>query len=312
MKVATTLIGLEQVLKKESNGKIICLGRVLFSKNKSLKSAIIYYDYITYFKFKDEKEIYDNISKIKLKFKGSFRVDCSRQGEHNFTSQEIREKVGEIIYNQGHKVELDNPKNIFYVDIIDNYCLFGKNPVNIGKRNYRVRSAKDSLNASLAFSLLKIGNFKKESILLDPFCSDGIILIEAALVGGKKLYGLSNDIKNASINAKVAKVKLNFYNKDLNWLDTLFKKNSVDLIITKPLFPSKTKSLNFVDKITRELFHQAAYILKKKGKMILLTPKLELIEKYAKIYNFNIKEELNIKFGNLNYKVLSLKKQSFK
>ena len=312
MKIGTTLIGLENILKQESNGKIICLGRVLFSKNKNLKSATICYDYIKHFKFKDEKEIYDNISKIKPKFKGSFRVDCSREGKHNFGSQEIRERVGEIIYNEGHKVDLNYPKNIFYVDIINDFCLFGKNPVNVGKRNYRVRSSKDSLNAALAFSLLKAGNFKKNNVLLDPFCSDGIILIEAALLGGKKLYGLSNDIKNASINAKVAKVKLNLYNKDLNWLDTLFKKGSVDLIVTKPLFPSKTKSLNFVDKITRELFHQAAYILKKKGKIILLIPKLELIEKYAKIYNFDIKEELNVKFGDLNYKVLSLKKQSFK
>jgi len=292
-------------LKDECKGKIIIPGRVLFNNKNHLKSASLFYGYIKHFKFEGENEIYEKIPKIK--FKGSFRVDCSRQGDHIFNSQEIRQKIGEIIYNQGNKVDLKNPSNIFYADIINNYCFFGKNPVSF-KRNYRVRSSMDSLNAALAFSLLKIAKFDKNKILLDPFCGDGIILIEAGLIGGKKLYGLNNDVKNAIINSKVAKVKINFYKENLNWLDTLFKKNSVDLIITKPLFPSKKKSENFVDKIIRELFHQAGYILKKNGLMILLTPKLELIEKYSKIYNFILKKELIVKYGNLDYYILSLKR----
>ena len=97
-------------------------------------------------------------------------------------------------------------------------------------------------------------------------------------------------------------------NKELNWLDTLFKKNSVDFIISKPIYPSKTKNVNFVDKIIKELFHQASYILKKKGLMLLITPKTELLEKYAKEYKFKIKEELNVLVGDINYKILSFKK----
>lgn len=312
MKIATTLIGLENVLKNESKGNVIIPGRVLFNKDINLKSALMIYDYITYFKFDKEQEIYDNISKINLRFKGSFRVDCNREGEHIFNSQEIRQNVGEIIYNKNHKVDLDNPKNIFYVDIINNYCFFGKNPVNLAKRDYRVRAGKDSLNAALAFSLLKIAEFDKNKSLLDTFCGDGIILIEAALLGGKKIYGFGNDIKNASINSKVAKVKLSLHDKDLNWISTLLKKNSLDLIITKPLFPSKKKSVNFVDKITRELFIQSDCVLKRNGKIILLTPKTEIIKKYAKLYKFNIEEILNIIYGKLDYKVLKLTRKSFK
>ena len=308
MKIATTLIGLENILKQESNGKVICEGRISFNNNKKLRSALLSYDLIKYFKFKDEKDIYKEISKLKFKINGSFRVDCNRQGEHKFSSQDIREGIGEIIYNKGNKVDLSNPKTKFYVDIINNNCFLGKNPINLSKREYRVRSSKDSLNAALAFSLLKISSYNKNKILLDCFCGDGIILIEAGLIGGKKLYGLSQDIKNASINSKVAKVKLNLNDKNLDWLDTLFKKNSVDLIITKPIVVSKTKSINFVDKITKEFFHQSNYILKKNGKIVLLSQKTDLIEKYAKEYKFKIKHELDIKVGDLIYKLLSLKK----
>jgi len=306
MKIGTTLVGLENILKDEAKGKIIIPGRVLFKNNKKLRSCLLTYDYIKHFKFKNENEIYEKIPKIK--FKGTFRIDCSRQGKHIFNSQEIRQKIGEIFYNQGNKVDLNNPDNIFYADIIDNYCFFGKNPQNLAKRDYRVRSSKDSLNACLAYSLLKIAKFSKNKILLDCFCGDGIILIEAGLIGGKNLYGFNNDIKNASINAKVANVKINLYKEDLNWLDTFFKKNSVDIIATKIIFESKTKSINFVDKIIREFFHHADHILKNKGIIVLLTPKIELIEKYSKYYNFNLKKELIVEHGNLNYFILSLKR----
>ena len=58
MKIATTLIGLEKILKRESKGKVICEGRVLFNKNEKLRSALLSYNLIKYFKFKDEKDIY--------------------------------------------------------------------------------------------------------------------------------------------------------------------------------------------------------------------------------------------------------------
>ncbi len=306
MRIAATLIGLENILKKEVKGKIICPGRVLFNKG-NLKSSLIIYDYIASFKFKDEKEIYNEVNKINFKINKSFRVDCSRKGDHKFSSQDIRQNIGELIYNKGNKVELKNPGTIVYIDIINNFCIVGLNPKKL-KRDYKVRVSNDSMNACLAYSLLKTAKFNKDKLLLDPFCSDGTLLIEAGLMGGKKLYGLAQDIKNASINSKIAKVKLNLSNKELNWLDTIFKKNSVDLIISKPIYPSKTKNINFVDKIIKELFHQAEYILKKNGLMLLISPKTELLEKYAKEYKFRFKEELNVFIGGINYKVLSFKR----
>lgn len=307
MEIASTLFGLENILKQESKGKIIYPGRVLFNKGK-LKSALLTYDYIKSFYFKDENEVYKNVRKIKFKIDKDFRVDCSRIGKHNFSSQDMREKIGEIIYNKKNKVNLTNPKTIIYVDIIDNFCIIGKNPKNIGKRDYKIRISNDSLNACLAYSLLRTANFNKNKSLIDPFCSDGTLLIEAALLGGKKLYGFSQDIKNASINSKIAKVKINLSDKNLDWLDTLFKKNSVDLIISKAPFPSKRKKMDDISKVIKELFHRTEYILKKNGLMLLVSPKTELLEKYAKLYNFKVKEELKVLIGSQELKILSFKK----
>ena len=63
-----------------------------------------------------------------------------------------------------------------------------------------------------------------------------------------------------------------------------------------------------MDKIIKELFHQSSYILKKSGLMLLISPKIELLLKYAKVYNFKVKEELKVKIGEQEYKVLSFKK----
>ncbi|MEK6933045.1 MAG: THUMP domain-containing protein [Nanoarchaeota archaeon] len=306
MKIGVTFNGLEKVLKQDTKGKIIHSGRVLFSKGK-LNSATMSYGYITSFNFKNDEEIYEKIKNLKIKVNKDFRVDCSREGNHNFSSQEIRQNIGEIIYNKGNKVNLDSPKTVVYIDIIDNFCIIGLNSKKL-KRDYKVRTSNNSLNASVAYSLLKLSKFNKNKSLLDPFCSDGTILIEAGLMKGKKLYGLCQDTKNASINSKIAKVKINLYQENLSWLDTLFKKDSLDLIISNPIFPSKTKSFNFVEKIIKELFHHSSYILKKNGLILLISPKTDLLKKYAEIYKFKVKEELEIIIGGLDYKVLSFKK----
>ena len=71
MRIATTLIGLENILKEESKGKVIYPGRVVFSKGK-LKSALLIYDYITSFHFKNEDDIYNNLKKIDFKINKDF------------------------------------------------------------------------------------------------------------------------------------------------------------------------------------------------------------------------------------------------
>ncbi len=305
MKIGVTLIGLEEILKKEIKGKIVYPGRILFNKENSGASLLVY-DYVKSFKFKDENEIYDKISKLKIK--KDFRVDCSRIGDHKFSSQDIREKVGEIVHNQGNKVNLKNPETLVYIDIIDDFCIIGLNPEFIGKRKYRVRINNDTLNACLAYSLLKLAKFNPKKVLLDPFCSDGTLLIEAGLLKGKKIYGFSTDVKNASINSKIAKVKLNLYTERLDWISTLLKKDSVDLIISKAPYPSKRKKIEEVESIIRDLFNQALNVLNKKGLMLLISPKIEILLKYAKLYNFKVKEELKIKQGDQELTALSFRK----
>lgn len=49
------------------------------------------------------------------------------------------------------------------------------------KRPYKLISHPSSLNGAFAYSLLRLAGITKESKILDPFCSSGTLIIEAAL-----------------------------------------------------------------------------------------------------------------------------------
>ncbi|MAG47237.1 hypothetical protein CL617_01410 [archaeon] len=306
--IAQTFKGLEQVTEKELSGKKITDRRIEYTKSKKeIKTVLLSYELIKKIKFKNFKDLLKKVENSKINIKGTFRVDCSKEENSKINTQQVRETIGEIFFKKGNKVNLDNPNFTIFLDIYKNTCFLGMNPKTY-KRDYKVRSSRDSINSSLGASLLKIAKLKKTDTLLDPFCSDGVILIEAGLFGAKKLYGLAEDTKNASINSKVAKVKINLSKNELDWLDTSFKEKSVDKIITKPLFFSKRRSKEDVYKTTKELFHQTKYILKKNGLLLTLCPKTELLEKYAKEYKFKAKKETEVQVGDLLYKINSFKK----
>jgi len=53
------------------------------------------------------------------------------------------------------------------------------------KRGYRIEGGEAPLQENLAAALLRIANYSKEDILLDPCCGSGTILIEAALIASE-------------------------------------------------------------------------------------------------------------------------------
>ncbi len=300
MFIASTLKGLEGICCKEVNGKKVIDCRVKFDKKKEVRSALIVYEYLADFEFKTLKDIIAKVKKLKIPINGSFKVECNREGTHKFSSQEVKEEIGEWLYKKGNKVDLKQPEAIVYVDIINNHCFLGLNPENVGKRAYRIRGSRQGLNATIAYALLRIADFKPENVLLDPFCGDGVILIEAGLLGGKHLHGMAEYLQNAKINSHLAGVKINLYKEKPEYLSSLFHENEVDLIITQPPFYDAA-GIN-------EMFAQARNLLKEKGRILVISDKMEMIEKIAEKQGFRGKKEAEIVNGDLCYLVKSFKR----
>jgi len=301
--VFVTVNGLEDVaaqeLKEVFEGAVITKklpGRVILSLNKKYSKKWLgkkiknlcgidtVYSLLTIFKFKTLDDIAENTKKIKFGFKGTFAVHCKREGSHDFKANDAEARIGEIIFETGKKVDLKNPDNVVYVDILDDLCLIGFLIVaNLCKREYRVRINSRSITGCLAHLVLKLAGVKKNSKVLDPFCKDGVIAIEASLLKCK-VYAFDADagnIKATKINAQLAKTKLNVSSCPLDWIETKFKKHELDAIVTVPHY-SKFLKHEELKKMYKELVSQAIHASKRLVVVCINEQQVDIFNELAK------------------------------
>lgn len=334
-------------------------------KAQSVSRILYLFDY---FDFENKDELLLKIKKIVEKTEleqwlgkeNTFKCECDRHGNHDFSSQEIEEETGELIINKikkdknhAQKVNLENPDVLFYVYVYENKAYFGIDfsGFDLSKREYKLFGHSYSLKGTLAYALLRLSDYNKKEIISDPFSSSGEILIEAALFSAgfsanyykkdkfifrnlkifkkmnfdsffkkidkkinlsKKitLFGFDSNlhgVKNSQKNAKIAGInkQIKFSKVSLEWLDTKFKKNSVDKIITR--LPQYSKYINKkdIEKIYQELFYQADYILKQNALITIITKNTEMVVDKASKHKFGVIKEVNTK-GN---KILVFKKK---
>ncbi len=309
-------------------------------RGQSFAKVLELYDY---FEFSDKKKIIETIKKIKILKNNNktFRVKCKRIGEHDFSSHEIEGEVGE---NIDLKCDLENPDVIYYVYIYNNKCYFGVDVsgMDLSKRDYKIFSLPNSLKGTIAYSLVRIAGYDKNKVLLDPFCGSGEIAIEAARfasnfptnyynknklnfkfnfdkvdkkIGKKsKVYCFDTtqrNVKSAEKNSKIAGVNklLHFSRTDTDFLELKFKDN-VDIIVTQVPSLSKYSDKKDIEKKYDEFFYQAEYILRKNGKIVVISDKTEELKKKGEKYKFKVKEERSVFMGEQEMKVLVLNKKA--
>ena len=287
--------GLEDFVSKFVKGKSVNKGRVKFSDLKDIKFFDSVYEFIDEFEFSNFEDLIEKLKTVKVEIKGSFLVKCNREGEHDFRSLEVEREFGEYLFNKGFKVDLKNPETIVFVDIINNKCYLGVLKFfNLGKRDYRVKLNNQGINGCLAYTILKIADVRKNEILIDPFCKDGTICIEAKLMDIKKVYGLDfnkNNVVASKLNSKVANANIEFIEGDVSWLSTKFKNKEVRIVTSLPFSSVNKNLLN----IYKEFFKEAKVV--GKGKIIVISGNDKFYE-YCK--NFKIvKREFFI--GKMKY-----------
>jgi len=261
----------------------------------------------------------------------TFKVKCKRIGSHDFSGQDIAPNTGEFILKKvSAKVSMTEPKYIIYVYIHETFGYIGidYSGFDNSKRDYKVFTHSNTLNSSIAFSIFRIAG-KEKGLVIDPFCGSGVIPIEAALYSIQKSphffiknkfsftrflnidpekfdkekkpklnVGCSDHvlsfIKSTRNNAKLAGVSdiLRPSKIDIEWLDTKFEKNSIDAIVTHPPSQSRQHSKNEIEKLYKEFFHQAEYVLKKDGVIVLCMNNEGPLKKC--IENFKIKKKISV------------------
>jgi len=270
-----------------------------------------------------------------------YRLDCVRVGKHNFSSEDIKRNLAskinkKIVYSGRHK-------QILVVVIGEEwYILLDLWGIDSRKRYYKVFQHPASLQGTMASALLQFAGYSKEKIMLDPCMGCGVIPIEAALKGLSQsqwtyfneglwtlekewkemdkivvkplpIYGYDMQLrwlKAAQKNAKLAGVDkaITFSKVDLEWLDTKHIEKSVDLIVTQPMEDSLRRNGKKIEEFYRELFHQASFILKKHGFLVVV---LNHEQKFLDMSKdeFILEKRLDFNYGDANMCFLKLKKK---
>lgn len=301
--IACTLKNLEEITQKEINEEstILLPQRILINKEiKFLQSATQVYEFIELINFKDLNDLKNKFPKLTVK--ETFKLIVQKTPTTYLDTEEIIETIAPLIKDS--KVDLKNPETSIILDFHNKQVIIGLNPINLSKREYHIKTTSPSINPTIAFTTLFLTEPKEKDIIIDPNCRDGSLLLEANIFLKKaKLYASSKlyqHVDATTINSKISKAPIEISQHEINFLDTKFDKESVDIITS--YLPSKTKnnSEKAIRKLYREFFSTADYILKENGKIstVTLSPN-PIIEEEAK--NLKIIKKLETAKGDTNY-----------
>jgi len=131
----------------------------------------------------------ENILQKLSKDTQTFGVFVHKTKYHKLSSPDLAGIIGEQLTREFERmqiplsVDLKTPDLPILSSIDENSLLTGLDLAGfpLEKRPYKLISHPSSLNGAFAYSLLRLAGITKKSKVLDPFCSTGTLIIEAAL-----------------------------------------------------------------------------------------------------------------------------------
>jgi len=191
--------------------------------------------------------------------------------------------------------------------LLDPFCHSGEIPIEAAllTTNFPLNFYSKEKFAFLKFKPFKKFNFNKFFKDIDK----KIIKTKKPLINcfDQKITNLNAAKKNAKI-AGINKA-LNFSRMDIEWLDTKLDKESINKIVTHPPDLSRTTNPKDIEKLYDQFFYQAKFILKKKGKIVLISKSTDLLKKTAEKYKFKAEKEMEVWSGKQEFKVIVFSKQ---
>ena len=119
---------------------------------------------------------------------GSFRVTCDRLGDQEWRSHEVEEALGALLHEEKRwPVDLKKPALTLFCQSVDDTYVLGIDLCgrDLAKREYKAFHTRRSLRSTVAYAAIRAAGYTGKEVLLDPFMTDGGIVIEAALYATK-------------------------------------------------------------------------------------------------------------------------------
>jgi len=206
--LAKTLFGFEELLAKElkhlgatsikpgvRNVSFVGDNGFMYKANLALRTAVRILKPIRNFKVKNEKELYEQLQRIRwenyLDVNSTFAIDAVSNSE-NFThshylSLRSKDAIADYFRNKYGKrpsVDVDHPDLQINVHIQGEFCTVSLDSSgdSLHKRGYRSATNIAPINEVLAAGLVLMTGYDGTQDFIDPMCGSGTILIEAAMI----------------------------------------------------------------------------------------------------------------------------------
>lgn len=185
--------------------------------------------------------------------------------------------------------------------------------INLSKREWRKEYVSAGINPSLAYILCMIADLNRNDILYDPFCGASVIPITAMKYFTIKRV-ICSDISGSAINksesnfenANIKKDRYKLFRSDIN--KVRLNKQNVDKIITNLPFGIRVGTHAENTNIYKGLEILAKRILRKKGKLVILTQEKVLLREIFKKEIWRVKSVIRVNEGGLLPEVFEIKR----
>ncbi|MHC1716431.1 MAG: TRM11 family methyltransferase [Candidatus Dojkabacteria bacterium] len=240
------------------------------------------------------------------------------EGTIEFVRKELLEK-----YPSVNIVGEDSSSILFESDILDinvfrnlyspTFIEKEKERINLSHRDWRKEYVPAGINPSLAYIMCMIAELEEKDIVCDPFCGTSVIPITAL-----KYFNVKRVICSDVSGGAIEKSKINFKFSHLpddkykllrsDVKEPKFKKQNIDKIITNLPFGIRVGSHEENKSTYEGLELLARKILRKKGRLIVLTQEKVLLREVFKKESWNVKSIIRVNEGGLLPEVFEIKR----
>ncbi len=204
----TTLTGLEPVLVQEieslgirdvvSGSRAVSFSgtrRDTFRCLHLLRTALRVLVRIDEFEANNPDELYQHVSRIEwrryLSTGMTFAVDCTSASQvfrhSGFAALRVKDAIVDQFRKQSGQrpsVRPERPDLRVNLHINGTHCVLSRDAAgeSLHKRGYRTQAGEAPLTETLASGMVQLAGWTPQTLVIDPFCGSGTIVIEAALI----------------------------------------------------------------------------------------------------------------------------------